>query len=608
MFALLRGQGGIFRRLLGELVPLTVGAAGGWLVGALHGALAGAGVGLGLWLVCSGLLTFVRRRPRLRRLYRLGLVAHVLFWSVQGFLGSGLAPPGPLPAPVSSRWEGAQAFRAGVAEASFELTESGTLSGWGQRPRRVGAPACLGLGPLGRLSLQLMAAPGRDGVPTAPLFARPVEPGDALGARALVLLPAGGAAPLVFVRLDLTTSDAFLFEALLRRLDDLGVSAPFLIVTATHTHSGLGGYARDPLAQVLALDHFDPVVFEGIVNAAASAVREAFRKARPARLAFGEARDRGRDGLPILARRRGTGSFDDVDDRVVGLRVEADEGRTLALLLNHAVHPVSVRRDHQAFDRDLAGAIEEQLGWRLPGHPLVLFVNGALGDVAPRVVRTPETPRALTEAGERFADAVAPDLLAAPLFDRLEVRAARLERDLGSPWTFASLGDRATYLDGATRSPFDGPATGVAADLLLLPVNAAVWSLGLSELRVAGSLSGALGVQINLERGLARATQAAGALLLLASDSQGTGRARLPLLWAPCEPSTSLGRAWRKAFASEGDVTPMVLGLANGSMAYAVSAAEHRTDSYEASATLYGPETETLLTECLRAAVDALQD
>ncbi len=456
VFALLRGQGGIFRRLLGECVPLTLGAAGGWFVGALYGQAAGIGVGVGLWLVASGLLTLVRRRPRLARLYRLALAAHVVFWSVQGFCGGRLAAPAALPVPAAARWEGAQEFSAGVAEASFDLLDDvGTLSGWGQRPRRVGAPACLGLGPLGRLSLGLMAERGEGRAPRAPrapLFARPVEPGDALGARALVLRPGGGGPPLVFVRLDLTTSDAFLFEALLARLADLGVSAPFLILTATHTHSGLGGYSRDPLAQVLALDHFDPVVFQRIVGAAESAVRAAFLHARPARLSFGEARDRGQDGHPILARRRGGGPFDDVDDRVVGLRVVTDEGRTLALLVNYAVHPVSVRRAQLSFDRDLAGAIEEQLGWRLAGHPLVLFVNGALGDVAPRVVRTPDTPRALWEAGERFADAVAPSLLAAPLFDRLEVRAARLERDLGSPWTFAALGDRGTYLDGTTET------------------------------------------------------------------------------------------------------------------------------------------------------------
>ena len=68
----------------------------------------------------------------------------------------------------------------------------------------------------------------------------------------------------------------------------------------------------------------------------------------------------------------------------------------------------------------------------------------------------------------------------------------------------------------------------------------------------------------------------------------------------------ALGRTWRKVFAAPGDMTPMVLSLANGSMAYAVSAAEQRAGGYEASATLYGPETESLLTESLRAAYDAL--
>lgn len=608
VIGLLRTQTRLPRRLAGELVPALVGTVAGELSVAVLSRPLAVTLGVVTWVLASGVLAWVRTRPRLRMAYRVALLAHLLFWSWQGYATQRLeAPRPPEPAEVAG-WEAEQPFLAGVAEASFDARGHGTLAGWGQRPRRAAVPPFLGLGPLGRAAQAWMGAPaGPEGRPRAPLFAAPAEPGEALGARALVLRPAQGGPPLVLVRLDLTTSDPWLVEALRERLAGLGVVAPLLVVSATHTHSGIGGYARDALGTTLALDHFDPEVFDAVVTAAADAVRRAHALARPARLAVALARDRGADGVPILARRRSGADFDAIDDRVVALRVEADEGRTLALVVNHGVHATAVRRDHMAFDRDIVGAVEEQLGWRLPGHPLVLFANGALGDVAPRVARTPQRPEALREAGERFADAIAPALLAPPARARLRVQGARVERDLGSPHAFATLGARGTWLEEVPMRPFDGPLAGVAGDLVLLPANALLWSLTLTDVRVAGSLGGTLGVQLSLRHALSRPRQPAGALLLTLAGEAGEAPLRLPLLWVTGEPSTAVGQAWRAAFAEPGGPVPMVLGCTNGSMAYITSAEEQHHGTYEATATLYGQATEALLTEMLRAARDALR-
>ncbi|MFM8979949.1 MAG: neutral/alkaline non-lysosomal ceramidase N-terminal domain-containing protein, partial [Planctomycetia bacterium] len=608
VIGLFRSQPSLPRRLAGELVPALAGALAGELSVALLARPLAVALGVLVWVLASGVLAWVRTRPRLRTAYRLALLAHLLFWSWQGYATQRLAAPQP-PGPAEvAGWDAAQPFLAGVAEASFDARGHGTLAGWGQRPRRLRVPPFLGLGPLGRAAQAWMGAPhGAEGLPRAPLFAAPAEPGEALGARALVLRPAQGGPPLVLVRLDLTTSDPWLVDALRARLAGLGVVAPLLLVSATHTHSGLGGYARDGLGTTLALDHFDPEVFDAVVTAAAAAVERAHALARPARMAVARARDRGADGVPILARRRSGAAFDDIDDRVLALRIEADEGRTLALVVNHAVHATAVRRDTLAFDRDIVGAVEEQLGWRLPGHPLVLFVNGALGDVAPRVARTPQRPEALREAGERFADAVTPALLEPAARGRLRVQGARVERDLGSPHAFATLGARSTWLEEVPPSPFDGPPSGVAGDLVLLPANALLWSLTLTDVRLAGSLGGTLGVQLSLRHALSQPRQPAGALLLTLEGESGEPPLRLPLLWVTGEPSTAVGRAWREAFAEPGGALPMVLGCTNGSMAYITSAEEQHHASYEAMATLFGQATEALLTEMLRAARGALR-
>ena len=242
-------------------MPTLAGGAGGWLVGSVEGLGAGIAAGVGLGLALSALLRFVRSRPRLRRLYRIALAAHVLFWSFLGVREGRVEPPGELHPVLELSWAALTTFRAGAAEAAFELPEHATLSGWGSPPRRTALPAFGGAGVLGRWSLARQAERPSGGRADVPLFHSPGPSSSELGARALVLIPDRGGPTVAFVRLDLVTSDASLFDALLADLRDLGVERSTLVLSATHTHSGVGGYARDALAQVAATDHFAHVVF-----------------------------------------------------------------------------------------------------------------------------------------------------------------------------------------------------------------------------------------------------------------------------------------------------------------------------------------------------------
>ena len=208
MIGLRRGEGGWLRRLAGEIVPLGVGLVAGQLAGAFLGLWLGIATGLMAWAFVSGLLVAVRRRPRLRRAYRILLLLHVAFWSARGVVETSdfAGPDAPVPGHVVA-WEGATTFRAGVGEATFELPARATLAGWGQRPRRRRLPAFGGLGLLGRLSLWSMGPPATGAPPRSPLFVRPSEEGEALGARALLLVPDAGGPAFAVVRLDLIALD-----------------------------------------------------------------------------------------------------------------------------------------------------------------------------------------------------------------------------------------------------------------------------------------------------------------------------------------------------------------------------------------------------------------
>ncbi len=588
----------LLARLAGEVVPLLCGGVAGvwvwpftgWPL-ALLGFLAG-------WAGLSQLLRRLRRDPHRRRVWRIALAAWVVAWSVAGLREGRLEPPGPVSAPETADWGRPVSFRAGAAEVLFTLPARATLAGWGQFPRRLTYPAFAGLGVPGRWSLRLMG-PGEPGAPPrVPMFSAPARRGQALGARALVLAPEEGAAlPLAIVRLDLVEGSLELSAAILDRVRDLGFTAATLLVAATHTHSGPGGFHRARLAQVAGTDHFDREIFEAIAGAAASALRQASSAAEPARIALVASRDRGADGRPILARNRRRDP-DDVDDRVTGFRLERRaDGRVLALLVNYAVHPVFRRGSYFAFDRDLPGAVEDALAARLPDRPLVLFVNGAEGDVNFQPADDME------DLAGRFADRVAGELAAGEAHPWLRVAAGRVTRDLGSPhsWAAAGRGDR--FIEDVVASPIGRDAPAVAANLLSLPANAVVWSLGLSEVRLGFSFRGAAGLVLDLERWLPGRTFAFGAVTLEAVSEGGTGERRT-LLWCPAEPTTDVGRRWRQAVAARGHADVAIFGLTNGAASYVATAEDYVTGSYEAQTTLFGPETAGLIEEALLASLN----
>lgn len=598
MIGLRKGEGGFLRRLAGEIVPCGVGLVAGMLAGPFFGLVGGIVVFLLAWAAASGVLVAVRRRPRLRRAYRVLLLLHVLFWTARGVIvSSAFTAPGAPQADAVASWTRASTFRAGVGQAAFELPERTTLAGWGQFPRRRRVPAFGGLGVLGRLSLRTMGQPADGGAPRAPMFVRPTGPGEALGARALLLAPDDDGPALAVVRLDLIALDARLAADVLAALgENLSLTAATLLVSATHTHSAPGGTQRPLLAGIAGTDHFDADVYDAVLSACVGALRSAADDLRPARLAFPQSRDRDEAGEPLLARNRCLES-DAIDDRVLALRVEdADTGAVRALLLNYAVQPVMLRRRHMAFGRDLPGALETALSEAIPGSPVVLFVNGAMGDVSPR----PGDPAALVDA---FVARVKDDLLAGPSYDRIRLRAATARRDLGTPRTFYAVGDHAAFADRVLPSAWGADAPSVLAGLVTLPINVGLWSLGLSEARLGFTFDGAAGVALNLEPLVGPNEARAGAVLLDAESEDGRGAGAV-LLWQGGIPSQGAGRAWRARLAAEGLPVPCVLSLTNGSLGYLVTAEEYDGPCrYEALATLYGRDSERLVAETLALAV-----
>lgn len=582
------------RALAAGFVPTVLASHGGGLVWSGrgipdHGLALASAVFAGIFLAVWFARRAIRSTPLGRAGWRIALLAWVAFATWRSYARWPDRPAGPVSAATITRWPAArQRFLAGTGEASFRLTGTDPIAGYGARPRRVALPWPVP-GPLLLVSRDLMA--GDDAAaPRIRAFVDGEPTEEFVGARAVVVRTRAGEAPLAICRLDLVMCDPAIFVAVLERVKRLGFTRDTLVLCATHTHSGPGGFSGICLAELIATDLFRRDVFDRVVGAAVAAVEAAFESAVPARIGFVRAKDEGAQGRPILAENRSAADPDFVDREILGIRLDAAEGdRRIALVLNAAVHPVWGRPKDRAFSGDLAGALEREPS--IGDGARVVFVNGAEGDVKPRLAR----------AGVgAFAAAVSSSLGARARSETLAITAATVTRDLGAArYLHLLLGDREKALDAASAPLGVGPV-GALGGALVVPVTALLASVGAPDLKIAFDPRGGLGALVALDREMASTVHPFGAIRLETDE----GVALLAVV--PAELNTAVGLGVKASGRRRGASPTMVLGLANAYAAYVATRGECVVNSYESRMTLFGPGTAQAVREAIDAAFDAV--
>src|SRR5438067_3548626 len=241
---------------------------------------------------------------------------------------------------------------AGAGRTRLVVPEGTPLAGYGSFQRRLVVPDVL------------------DRYPHAFWF-KPARPdGEALAARALVLERDG--TRVVWVAVDLIAVDRAFTETVAARLLRAGTRPGVLIVSASHTHSGPGGFVDGALLSFIAADREDAVVREALVTAVVEAVRRADETRGPARVTIGVT------PAPAVVRSRIAGPL---DPEVVVLAVRRAAGTPVALVWNFAIHGTMLGARNLTLSADVMGATSEALEQAV-GAP-ALFVNGAVGDVSP---------------------------------------------------------------------------------------------------------------------------------------------------------------------------------------------------------------------------------
>lgn len=208
-----------------------------------------------------------------------------------------------------------------------------------------------------------------------------------LTATAAVLRPAEGDGPeLAIVALDIGWFPYRPDERRIRGaiLAATGLAEDHLLINMSHTHGGanVNTQLTDKPGGALVGPYL-----ESLVAAVSAAIVSARAAARPAWITYGYGRcalAANRDLWAVELGRYicGFNPAGPADDTVLVARVTADDGATLATMVNYACHPTTLAWENKLLSPDYIGATREVLEG-VYGAPC-LFLYGAAGELGPR--------------------------------------------------------------------------------------------------------------------------------------------------------------------------------------------------------------------------------
>jgi hypothetical protein len=177
---------------------------------------------------------------------------------------------------------------------------------------------------------------------------------------------------LLWIAVDLVGVDREMVQDLRGRLEAAGRRHDAIIVSASHTHSGPGAFARSAPFEFLTLDRYVAAVREHLLAGMERAARLAEDRKVPARIGAG----RGEVHRIVKSRIHG-----DLDHELGVLKVVGGDGRPVALLWNYAIHGTALGATNLSLSGDVMGEASRALEAAL-GVP-ALYTNGAVADVSP---------------------------------------------------------------------------------------------------------------------------------------------------------------------------------------------------------------------------------
>lgn len=336
------------------------------------------------------------------------------------------------------------------------------------------------------------------GVPMAGYMART---GPATGTRDGLTIGAlaleSGNGRLVVVAADIAGVDAALVDGIARAAE---IDRSELVLCASHTHSGPAGVtARLHPADD---DRSDPRLRANFVTVATAAIAEARRRLEPVELVFGAAETHG-----LAANRNAAdGPF---DPTLSVLAARRPNGEIATALVHFACHPTILGADNRLISADFPGALRAELASALGARSVVLYGNGAAGDVSTRFTRTAQDGGEVQRVGVGVAAAALTAMKSAiPVKSGIRHARTTIElppRTLEAASTIAGAAGSSTAERRKAETRVQGAALLdklIAAGETAIPASLELdaWLLGdLALVAVPGELFASLGARIVAE-------------------------------------------------------------------------------------------------------------
>jgi neutral ceramidase len=398
-----------------------------------------------------------------------------------------------------------------------------------------------------------------------------------------------------------------------------GIDAAHLLISATHTHQGPGGFFQYQGYALLGGDQFDPRVFAAVTGGIARAVEAADGSRAPARMAWGQAAAPGNHnrrmeqyclnpeahcGPPGAP--RAPGAPNPANDTLTVIRLDTTRGEPIGMISNFANHGTIGGDDNLLFSGDNqafavrmveAGMVRanadrnDSVGdgvvarTRPRDWPIDALLNGAQGDQSPNG-NAGTAWQNIGGVNEGYASMEGAGRIQAPpalaLWRSLEDR-------LSSDVTLDARMEELCFCGQAVSSP--GP--NADGDPLWDHVSAT------PVLGTGATTGGSSPVPIPTQGKKLPALAANG------SSPQATRLQQLrigDLLMAalPGEATVAMGRRIIDAVQAAGGPTikgAIIAGLANDYVSYFTTHEEYRSYLYESAFSLYGPQEGQLLLE-----------